>query len=404
MHRFELLGREPLFRRLFAARLASELGTWLAYVALSVEVYRRTGSTAWVGALLMAEFLPAIVIGLALGPLVDRLPRRRLLVACDLVNAAVFVAIPFAPGAGAIVALAVVSGFAVGFFRPALRAGLPNLVEERDLPNATSLAQTVETLALLAGPVVGGILVAGVGPDPAYWANAASFLVSATLLARIPAARLHAAARVGESHWRAVRRGFRVIARTPLLLSLLAAAAFANLATAGMNVTEIVLAQRVFGAGDVGFGIIASACGLGLVAGCLAAGSLAERIAPPRLLAGALVVGALGSAGTAVSPSFWLAVAFVVVGTAGNGVGIVSRTLIVQQAVPDEVRGRAFALLSSSGSVFVVGGTLAFGVLAGPLGGRAVWGLSAILLLAAAAVVAVRCRADVAPVPAPARV
>ncbi len=82
----------------------------------------------------MAEILPAVLIGLLLGSLVDRLSRRGLMIGADLLRCAVFCALPFAPGAAAIVALAFVAGIGTGFFRPAVYAGLPNLVSDDDLP------------------------------------------------------------------------------------------------------------------------------------------------------------------------------------------------------------------------------------------------------------------------------
>ena len=110
-----LLGEAPSFRLLFASTLVSGLGTWLSVVALTVDVFDRTRSGVWVGALLIADFLPAVAIGLALGPLVDRLSRKRLLVGGDLLRFAVFAALPFTTAPGQIVALAFVAGIATGF-------------------------------------------------------------------------------------------------------------------------------------------------------------------------------------------------------------------------------------------------------------------------------------------------
>jgi MFS family permease len=158
-----------------------------------VDVFDRTGSNTWVSALLIVDFVPIILIGLLAGPLVDRLSRRRLLIVSDLVRAVVFCALPFAGSATTIVILAGIQGIATGFFRPAVYAGMPNLVDDEELPEATSLLQTVENLTWMVGPVVGGVVLAAEGPELAYWLNAATFVVSAVLLARIPAARLRAA-------------------------------------------------------------------------------------------------------------------------------------------------------------------------------------------------------------------
>src|SRR6478609_4369742 len=115
-----LLGTAPGFRLLFLATLGSSFGTLLATVALVVDVKDRTNSGSWVSVLMIAEFLPAVVVGLFLGPLLDRLSRRGLMVVSDLVRAGVFFTLPFAHTAGQIVALAGVAGIATGFFRPAV--------------------------------------------------------------------------------------------------------------------------------------------------------------------------------------------------------------------------------------------------------------------------------------------
>jgi len=125
------------FRNLFYAMLGSSVGTLLAAVALAIDVKDRTASSPhsglWVAAVLIVEFLPTIVVGLLLGPLLDRLERRSLMIAADALRVAVFVALPFAPNAATVVGLALVAGLATGFFRPAVYAGIPNLVPDEEL-------------------------------------------------------------------------------------------------------------------------------------------------------------------------------------------------------------------------------------------------------------------------------
>src|SRR2546423_10036981 len=150
------------------AAFGSGLGTWLAFVALTVDVFDRTHSGPWVSALLIADFLPTIAIGLFFGPLLDRLSRRRVMVAADLARFGVFCALPFATSAAQIVALAAVAGFATGFFRPAVYAGLPNLVGDAELPRANSLLQTIENLTTTAGSPPRGILASTSTPAPAH--------------------------------------------------------------------------------------------------------------------------------------------------------------------------------------------------------------------------------------------
>ena len=79
-------------------------------------MYDRTGSATWVSALLVADFLPSVAIGLLLGPLIDRLSRRRIMVVADLARFGIFIALPFTNSPEAIVVLAAAAGFATGFF------------------------------------------------------------------------------------------------------------------------------------------------------------------------------------------------------------------------------------------------------------------------------------------------
>jgi MFS family permease len=85
-----LLGREQNYRRLFLATLGSGAGTWLALVALEVDIWQRTHSSGWIAALLIADMIPTFAIGILVGPLIDRFSRRRLMVGSDLVRFGVF--------------------------------------------------------------------------------------------------------------------------------------------------------------------------------------------------------------------------------------------------------------------------------------------------------------------------
>jgi MFS family permease len=379
-----LLRNPPSFGLLALATLASGLGTWLAFVALTVDVFDRTDSATWVSALFIADFLPAILIGLAAGTLVDRMPRRRLMIASDLARVAVFAALPFADSAALIVALAAVAGFATGFFRPAVYAGLPNLVPDEDLAVANSILQTIENAAWALGPILGGLLVTATGPDAAYWINAATFAVSAALLTGIPQRLLQSAPAVGHGYWRDLADGFRLIRRSRALLTILAAWNVVMLATAGANVSEVVLAKDAFSAGDFGYGLLVGATGVGLAVGSLFAGSFLENRSLAAVYGASIALVALGMAAAAVSPNVWVAAICVAVVGAGNGAAVVCNALLVQRGAPDELRGRAFTVLMSSNYVVLGLGMLAAGPLTDALGPRAVWGVAGALSALAA--------------------
>src|SRR4249919_4207649 len=113
--RLGLLRRSPSFGLLFLATAGSSFGTYIAAVALTLHIQELTGSPVWVAGLLIADFLPIVLIGLLLGPLVDRLSRRWLMIFSDLLRFGVFAALPFVDSAGAVVGLAAISGIATGF-------------------------------------------------------------------------------------------------------------------------------------------------------------------------------------------------------------------------------------------------------------------------------------------------
>jgi len=383
--RVRLLARAPGYRLLFFAALASGIGTWLAYVALVIDVTDRTNDARWVSALLIVEFLPIVVVGLLAAPLVDRLPRREIMVAADAVRVAVFVALPFAGSALAIVLLALMAGIATSLFRPASYAGLPNLVDDRDLPEANGLLQTAENLTWAVGALLGGALVALSSPDAAYWLNAVSFLASALLLLRIRQT-LEEARVPSEGHLRDLSAGFALVVASRPLLTVLVAWSIVMLANAGTNVAEVFLAKDVFQAGDFGYGVLVATGAFGLVLGSLAGGGMIDRFGMRGPYGLAIALMGAGLLAPAAAPNVWLAAAFVAVAGIGNGAAVVCNAVLVQRGAPDRLRGRAFSVLMSTGFGVLGAGMVAAGPLTNEIGARSVWVISAGLCAVGAAV------------------
>jgi MFS family permease len=376
----------PRFRYLFYATLGSSLGTLLAAVALAIDVKDRTNSGLWVGAVLVVEFLPTILVGLVFGPLLDRLERRSLMIGADLLRAGVFAALPFAQNAATVVGLALVAGLATGFFRPAVYAGVPNIVPEEQLPEANALLQGVENLSWALGPLLGGILTAAAGPSAAYVINAASFVVSILLLVRIPARALQSERALSRGHWRDLKDGFVAVFRSRPLLAVLVAWGVASLGLGATNLAEVFLAKDTFHSGDFGYGLLYSAIGAGLVAGSVLSAGALDRLGVAASYGLGLAVMALGFAGTAASPNVWTAAGFLLVGGIGNGVAVACNAYLVQRSTDDALRGRALTFLMSATYVLVGVGTGVGGAALHTGGARWVWAMaSASLALAAVA-------------------
>jgi MFS family permease len=366
--------RLPGFRNLFFATLGSSVGTLLAAVALAIDVQDRTNSGLWVGAVLVVEFLPTIVVGLLLGPLLDRLERRSLMIAADAVRVGVFVALPFAPDAATVVGLALVAGLATGFFRPAVYAGVPNLVTEEELPRANALLQTVENASWAVGPLIGGGLTAIAGPSASYAINAVSFVVSIALLVRIQPHLLQSERALSRGHWRDLADGFGAALRSPSMRAVLVGWGIASLAVGGVNVSEIFLAKHTFSAGDFGYGLLYGAIGCGLVVGSFASAPALARYSVARVYGFGLTVMAVGYFAVAASPDVWVAAVCCVVVGVGNGAAIACNALLVQRGTFDLMRGRALTFVMSVTYVLVGIGNGLGGLFVHHVGARWIWG------------------------------
>lgn len=387
--RLSLLRRNRGFALLFWATAGSAVGSYLAALALSVHVYDETGSGRWLAALLIADFLPIVLIGLTMGPLVDRLSRKRLMIASDLVRAVTFAALPFVDEPTAIVAVAAVNGIATGFFRPAVWAGLPNLVTDDEREQATSLLMTVENIAWTVGPAVAGLLLASDGVDLAYWVNAATFLFSAVLVSRIVGSALRSDAPITKGHWRELREGLGLVVSSRHLVTVLVVWSTAAIATACINVAEVIFARHDLGAGNIGLGFLVSATGVGLVIGSFFAASALGTFGMRRVYPAALALMAVGFGLASASPTIVLAAILAAVATIGNGIAIVCNQVLVQRGAPDAMRGRALAVLMSTYYAILGLSMAAGGLLVDAVGARASWSIASGVFLVAAALAVV---------------
>ncbi|MSO95404.1 MAG: MFS transporter [Thermoleophilia bacterium] len=370
------------YRKLLAGRLISALGTWTAFFAVRIALYNQTNSAWWVSILLFAELVPGVILGIAVGPLIDRWPRQRMMILSDLGGAACFGVLPFVHSPAGICAVSALAGFSAAFFRPACYAAIPNLVGEKYVVTANALIQGAENLATLMGPVIAGVGIVLLGPSTVYTLNAVSFLFSALLLARV-GSRLQSnvAARIGRTHWREVRAGFSLVRRDNQLSSLFLIWSWATLAYTGINVAEIVLTTDAYGVGSAGFGVFVAFSAAGILIGNLVAPSFIGRLTVYGGYRASFLITAAGVTICAVSPNLTLGCVGAALFGVGNGIGLVCNVTLIQQVVADDRRGQIFAVLGSLVQMFTLIGTLAAGPLTMTVGPRMVWGISAALLV-----------------------
>src|SRR3712207_1597059 len=176
--------RNVRFMQLWVGQGTSFLGDAVSMVALVVLVVQVTGSASAVGGALVARLLPTLASPFA-GVLADRLDRRLVLVASDLVRAGLVVGLLFATNLATICVLVFLLGLARTFFNPTVRAAFPSVVGGGDLTRANALISGTFSISETAGPALGGLLVATVGVDAAFVLDAVTYLVSAAMLSLI---------------------------------------------------------------------------------------------------------------------------------------------------------------------------------------------------------------------------
>jgi MFS family permease len=339
-------------RRFFAAHAQSCLGTGLAYVALPLLAFDRFG-TAWaVAGVLLPDLLPAIVLGPLLGALIDRVGWRTCATLADVARCLAFAALPYARSFPAMVAAATLAGIGTALFAPAALTGLPQLAESDRRPAAMGLFGALDDVGQTLGPAGAGLLLAVTGTSTLLFANAATFAVSAALIATLRTVGGPAPER--RSLLADARAGVREVVGRPEVRALVAASAAAVLCIGTTNVGEVVLARHTLGLGGSGLAAFMTAAGVGTVAG-----SLAGRFRSAWQWRRAYLVGlacmAVDLLCCGLLGSFWLLVPVFVLGGFGNGFALMHDRLLLSDATPEFLHGRVFAVQKMCTS-------LAFGV------------------------------------------
>lgn len=375
------------FRKLWFAELISRLGDGLTSLAVLVVIHRITGSVTALAGMAIVTSLPQLAFGLHAGVLADRLDRRRILIVSDVLRGAVVLALVTIQRPEQVplfYALGLLQATVGVFFEPARAAFLPAIVEPGTLLAANALSQTARVGATMAGAALAGVLLTlPHGARIAFGLDAASFWLSALLVAAIPAvARVAPAADAPQSrHLDALFEGLRHLFGSRLLVGLFLTFAIAMLGLGAVNVLFLpFLIDDLHGSTTI-VGIARGVQMLGLLAGGAAVSVLAPRVAPTALVVAGICGLGLAFTGLGLLHSPWLVVVVLAaIGACSSALTAGTGTLL-QQRVPDALRGR---LESSLDTLLVLVLMLSMAG-AGVLSDR--WGTRPVLLLAGAAVV-----------------
>lgn len=346
-----LLRQNSGFRRLWLGQIVSELGDWLDSIALYALLLRLTGSGQAIGLLLVAQMLPSALIGPWAGVLVDRLPRKWVMVVVDLARiplVLLLLVVHTADQIWLIYLVTVLKNSLTAFFEPARGAILPSLARRDELVVANNISSVTWSTMLAVGTALGGLVVGLVGPETAFVLDAASFAVSALILASIRVDESRAVGRAITSGWDDLRQGVRYLAQNRDVATYTFIKTFWGLAQ-GSALAFTLLAHSVFPIGVEGaisIGLIFAARGVGAGIGPI----LAERLGGSsvgflrRAIGPAFLVGALGFFAAGVAPTLGLVLLAACLGAMGGSTQWVFSTSLIQLSAPPRLLGRIFSV------------------------------------------------------------
>jgi len=388
--------RHRNYRLFFAGQLISVIGSWMQTTAQSWLVVSLTASAFKLSLVNVCQFAPVLVLGLFAGVVVDRVPKRTILLATQSSAAICAATLAILDGSGYVRLWHVyVVGLCVGivnaFDMPARQSFVVDMVGKEDLPNAIALNSSIFNAGRLVGPAVAGLLIATLGTAVCFALNAVSFLavIAGLLMMRIAPVRTE---RSGTGLAR-LREGLAYVRATPVVLLTVILAGF--VATFGMNFNVWVplLAKHEFDVGAGGFGVLLSALGLGSLAGALALAFLARGARPGIMLTTAAALGVtelvLAIAAGLSAPIVVGLVLLPILGFAMTATMSMANTT-VQTATPNELRGRVLSVYFTVFAGSAPFGALLTGAAASRFGTAASIAMGGAVTLAAAIVVASR--------------
>lgn len=331
------------FRLLYIGQFISFLGSVMTYVAMPFIVYQATKSTVITGLLGVIQLIPSIVGGLFGGALADAVDRRKLIVWCEIGMALISLAVglsltllrPGYPHYLWILAAASLLAVLNGIHRPALEALTPRLVEKHEMPAVGVLSSLRGNVGMIGGPAIAGLIISAGHVDIAFYIDVATFVVcviAVLLIRHIPKAE-----RASKLSIQAVREGFRYASGRQELIGTYAV----DIIAMAFSMPSLLFpaVADVFG-GPVYLGWLHSGISIGALVATLTSRYFLHNRRHGLMIILAAAAWSVFMVGFGLSPTFPIAMAFLILAGYADMVSAVFRQTIWNQTIPDELRGR----------------------------------------------------------------
>ena len=351
---FPLLKQNPSFRNLWYGQVISELGNWVNSIALYALILQLTGSGMAMAAAMMAKLLPMVIISPFAGVVIDRMDRRTVLIASDILRCFTvlcFLIVESREDLWLVYALTLFEVALTGFFEPARSAILPSIVKKNHLVTANAISGATWSIMLTLGAALGGFVVSLFGVKVAFILDALTYLLSAWFIIKISYPNTKSEEPIKKNNSSGIKgllEGGRYLISHPIVLAL--ALLKSGMAIKGGIMTLIPLfANRLWSdpaAVSVAVGIMFSSRGIGSAIGpILIRKWLGES---PKILQGSILaaffLGSLALLAFSVSKNLWTASLFIgLSGMFGSIVWVFSTALIHLEA-DRQFLGRIFGI------------------------------------------------------------
>ena len=355
----QLLRRNRNYRYTWIGQVVSEIGDHFNNIAVFSLAMETTHSGLVVSGVMLSRAVPAVMAGPVAGVVLDRLDRKRIMIASDLIRAVVALAFVLTPRyhqPSLLYGLSALLMFASPFFTSGRTSILPTITNQDELHTANSLTQTTQWTTLTVGAMVAGLSVARLGYQWAFVLNSLSFLASAVCIGKLRVAGSFRAKREALTEdqvlrpWHEYKEGLRYMRSSPLILAI--ALVGVGWATGGgaAQILFTLFGEQVFNRGPAGIGIIWSFAGVGLLIGGGVGHHLGKRISFAnyrRVISICYVIHGGAYVLFSQMHQFGAALFFIAFSRAGVAVSSVLNISQMLRHVPDEFRGRVFSTTES---------------------------------------------------------
>ncbi|HEY3363742.1 MAG TPA: MFS transporter [Symbiobacteriaceae bacterium] len=342
------------FLFIWLGHIISVLGDGFTSTALGFWIVKTTGSASAMAMVMTARVAAGILLGAVAGTVADRVDRRRLMIAMDVLRFIMAGGIAYLMFAGSLslpvlIGLATLTAVCGQFFSPAFQASLVNIVDKDEVPKAAGLLQMSNVLAQVGGPLLGGTVVAFFGGWAALSGDAVSFLISALLILTGGVfASPRTAGQTGKSFWADLKEGLVYIRSQPMVKSVVTLAPVINFFGATLGVLIPVIAIKIWKTTSFQFGATSAALPLGFAIGAGLIMAMSKKIRHRGwVMMGAMIASGLVIAAAALAPSISVALPLMLMVGIGLALVNVLFQITLQAEVPTEVQGRVFGTLGS---------------------------------------------------------